>query len=1559
MGSTLTRRPTIGRSRSAIALLMLATATHVLSGGAGHAAATGPQPTPTPAPQQSELTPVTGQEVSPQAGSMVLTSGGPCDGGAPGTLPLAARSSVHAAIIAADAGAPSDLIVQDPNQRTALANATSQVGATLAIGDYNIPGELVVGIYTPAFGSTRLSTSTSAKVKLESAGVWIVCFEDGSDGDYNDLIVRVWDALCSNQSLTELAPTNGSVRVLYDPRFVVEPSGADFLAQADRLANGIRDRANGALSKYRTMYTTFGANGQVPNQITIAVSCEMPPLVNSDAVTLETLIQLRASWIKTWMAGYAANGSSAADPGSPWADTIDHEVLHTAQYTAVGGAFPFLLRYWYNQNYTNFESTAALAQDWFDDRDDVVATTPPAQDTNDWSFLKTVSRFLTGHSPIITGTNDGFTPYNSAGFLQYVGERFGDASIPDLETRLAKFGQQVYTGNVGVQGIADAIAASPSDVLDVLRDFYVTLYARRAPNATTLPPEFRVLDETTDHGAAPNFGPPVNGRSWGDLGVEPVLTLPTSTNFSLDPTAGRVFEIAIPAGTALARITLTDNGIVPWPLHADPNDRAHLGFVAKSSSGAALIDANARALGPLASEQATYDIPVAGADKLAVVILGGLSGNNVDIAFEGIAGSASLTVDPIAPVAQNDPIAVHVHPAIAGAATGYQPVSAFSATVDGATAQVTGSFDLGAHQMLLVAPGTSLAPGGHSLAVTYRGATTTTPFTVTTAIPTPVAIAGLSVQPGPGGSPMGIRSVLRNGLSSLRGASLRASVTDPNGAVRRFPLADRGTPLDSAWNDGAYGAAAGGTTVAGTYSVTVEATGVDGNGAPFAVSSTTTVEVPAMVDGDGDGVADLVETTLGLDPTDPADGQTDLDGDGVGTASEIAAGLDPLSGDTDGGGEADGSERAAALDPLDADDDRLVTAVFLTSTAADGRAVTVAVGSRDSTSPVHLYRTGSAGTTDLGVHPGAGTTFSDGPLPAGVYRYHAVTTTAAGASSPPYFAAPIVVADDVTPPSGQLVVEQGDDLVSSTTVDVKAVDFDEIPAEMRFAESLEGLEAAAWQVFAAESTFNIGGVDGPHTIYAQFRDAAGNESWPVTDSVELDRTSPVSAAGPLALATLSSSVSVPFSASDNRALSSVEMWVRSRASQSSSWSGWSLTATTAASPVLYAFQAYGLYEFATVARDAAGNREPMPLVGDTGIRYGPEIVSNDTGTSNQDMPRAVTGRDGKVYAIWRDGRNSTTTTDAYFAARNSATLSWGANERVDDTSVAVTNPALAVDSQGNAYAVWVDARNGDKDIWFSKRNVATGIWSASVKVNDDAAGSVQDMPAIAVSATGEAIAVWVDGRSRRQAVYSARLSAGATQWSTNFKVSSDTALAKSAPDIAIGATGIAYAVWDQTKNGVASVRFTSLPSGSTTWAADVLLSDTTFSMGTARIAVDGAGNLLLTYQRGILTVISRRRPAGTTTWSTAITISSTGNVFSSSLAMRGNGVAYAVWKDGSDQLFGARFDPSAATWSAQQQITSTGTRREPSVALDTTGAVIVAADFGTNYDIRGYTQAVP
>jgi alpha-tubulin suppressor-like RCC1 family protein len=326
------------------------------------------------------------------------------------------------------------------------------------------------------------------------------------------------------------------------------------------------------------------------------------------------------------------------------------------------------------------------------------------------------------------------------------------------------------------------------------------------------------------------------------------------------------------------------------------------------------------------------------------------------------------------------------------------------------------------------------------------------------------------------------------------GGQVVASVTDPTGTTRRFPLYDDGAHGDGGSADGVYAVRVWATDGPGSYDVVLTASGTTVGGAPVQRQAAASVTLGPKVDTDGDGVADAAEPLFGLNPADPIDGDTDHDGDGLGLAAELAGGTDPAAWDSDGGGESDRSELAAGRDPRDPSDDAEVEDVLIGAVPADGRIISVDVRTAGGSGMVQLYRLSGTDRTDLGLHPGNGATISDGPLAAGEYSYLAIAVAAGGAESGAFLAGPVTAADDVTPPDLRITLNGGRWETSETEVSVTFTDLTEAVEQMRLATNQADLAATEWVPFTGFTTVTIPSAPGQHFVYAQVRDAAGNES---------------------------------------------------------------------------------------------------------------------------------------------------------------------------------------------------------------------------------------------------------------------------------------------------------------------------------------------------------------------------------------------------------------------------------------------------------------------------------
>ncbi|MEK6225545.1 MAG: RHS repeat-associated core domain-containing protein [Chloroflexota bacterium] len=389
----------------------------------------------------------------------------------------------------------------------------------------------------------------------------------------------------------------------------------------------------------------------------------------------------------------------------------------------------------------------------------------------------------------------------------------------------------------------------------------------------------------------------------------------------------------------------------------------------------------------------------------------------------------------------------------------------------------------------------------------------------------------------------------------------------------------------------------------------------------------------------------------------------------------------------------------------------------------------------------------------------------------------------------------------------------------------------------------------------------------------------------------------------------------------------------------------------------------------TYTLDNEGNRTAIDEVA-SGILASVK-VNSDAGTVVQDHPAMAIGADNASYLIWDDARSGNA--DIEFAKRDPITGTWGTNVKVNtDTGTRIQqNPALSLDSSNNAYAVWQDERTtaAKPDIYYSERTASNGTWlTPNLKVNSDTGGSaVHRNPHIAGTSAGAETAVWVDLRSSQNNIYSSTLASGGSSWTTNKKVTDNTAALKDFPDVVVGSDGTSYAVWQDSRNGNADIYFSTLASGGSAWAANTKISDDpgTTAQTMPRIGIDSAGNLTVVWIDARTTpahVRAARKPAGGS-WSASIEISpSPANAQSLALSVRADGYAWAVWGDTrgtSQDIWGSRYDPYLGTWSTPLRLDddpgTTAAQLNPTVAFS--AAEIMLGWRDNRLSANGDTQA--
>lgn len=272
---------------------------------------------------------------------------------------------------------------------------------------------------------------------------------------------------------------------------------------------------------------------------------------------------------------------------------------------------------------------------------------------------------------------------------------------------------------------------------------------------------------------------------------------------------------------------------------------------------------------------------------------------------------------------------------------------------------------------------------------------------------------------------------------------------------------------------------------------------------------------------------------------------------------------------------------------------------------------------------------------------------------------------------------------------------------------------------------------------------------------------------------------------------------------------------------------------------------------------------------------------NDRPGLARDAPSIAVDDDGNAYVVWADdGDNLRSSAGIYFAHRSPGGT-WSSNSRVSDTTPGSGHPSIAVDTNGSLYVVWEELAWPSETYWdirFSYRPV-DGIWTPSIKISDETNHAVQETPSLAVDPRGNAYAIWLDYREGGTggAIYSSYRPAGGN-WAVNKRVNDKSnSWSGLFPSLAVDAGGNAYAFWEAGQSDVGGGEYFSFRPKGGEWQANERVG----GGNSGSIAVDGIGNAVAVFDEtvnNVTSLVSAYRPSGGQ-WSSKTTTIGSGRAF--------------------------------------------------------------------------------
>lgn len=322
---------------------------------------------------------------------------------------------------------------------------------------------------------------------------------------------------------------------------------------------------------------------------------------------------------------------------------------------------------------------------------------------------------------------------------------------------------------------------------------------------------------------------------------------------------------------------------------------------------------------------------------------------------------------------------------------------------------------------------------------------------------------------------------------------------------------------------------------------------------------------------------------------------------------------------------------------------------------------------------------------------------------------------------------------------------------------------------------------------------------------------------------------------------------------------------------------------------------------------------------------------------NATVPQIAIDSSGDAVAVWlrSNGANPIVQT-----ASRPAGGSWSAPENLSTAGQEATVPQVAMDGAGDAVVVWVRSNGSNKIVQAASRGAGGGVWSAPVDLSE--VGQDAGNPQVAIDPAGDAVAVWERSNGANTIIQAARRPSGGS-WTVATDLS-EPGLSATATQVAIDPEGEAVAVWNRVSGANTIIQSSSAPAGGS-WSPALDISEAAPSTGAARVAMDADGEAVAVWRRsnGANTVIqgAGRPPGGS--WSTPVTLSELGqNSNQPRVAVDPDGDAFVAWTRAGALPAQVASRAAGGSWSTPVVISEAGaTATQAQVAVDSGGDAVV------------------
>ena len=265
---------------------------------------------------------------------------------------------------------------------------------------------------------------------------------------------------------------------------------------------------------------------------------------------------------------------------------------------------------------------------------------------------------------------------------------------------------------------------------------------------------------------------------------------------------------------------------------------------------------------------------------------------------------------------------------------------------------------------------------------------------------------------------------------------------------------------------------------------------------------------------------------------------------------------------------------------------------------------------------------------------------------------------------------------------------------------------------------------------------------------------------------------------------------------------------------------------------------YSIFSYHHIAGDQLEKDKAKPI----------KITASE---ANAYRPRITMGADGNAFVIWTETEeDSLSGTLRYTIQASRCSVSSDLicqTKQIDpENKISAAEPQIIADTNGNALAVWKQHEGAYHKIWANHYTAGSGWDNDATRIGPDDKGP-GDSVRVAMDASGNALAVWVQSTDGKKEIWATRYAATEKKWSEAGSIGiSYQGDDSSSPQIQINmdANGNALVVWQQYDDkGRPSIHASRYISNSG-WIKEAAAIETTdaWNAYSPQIAIDADGN---------------------------------------------------------------------------------------------------------------------